>query len=82
MWDLSSTDVAKLAELAELADLDWLCNYLHLPHFNSSATPAMLCRANRTDRPWTDMRHCAAFARTVLRGAELRVDCHPLFQSP
>ena len=62
------------------ADLDWLCNYLHLPHFNSHE-PCMFCRANRTNRPWTDMRQSAAFIETVKQGAELRVDCHPLFRS-
>eukprot|EP00974_Lingulodinium_polyedra_P015418 1493405-Lingulodinium_polyedra.AAC.1 len=29
------------------ADLDYLCNYLKLNHFNSAATPCFKCKADR-----------------------------------
>jgi len=36
------------------ADMDYLCNYLGLRHFNSLG-PCFLCGCNRSDTPWTDL---------------------------
>ena len=34
-------------------DLDWLCNGLHMTHFNAPGQICMYCAANRTDLPWS-----------------------------
>lgn len=60
-------------------DLDWLCNYLGLPHFNSANDPCMFCKANRGDRPWSDFKNTSSWVATIKHGEELRVACHGLF---
>ena len=63
------------------ADLDYLCNYFHLQHFNAVPDMCMFCKANRSDCPWTDARLTASWRMTVRPGDELLIDCHPLFTS-
>ena len=63
------------------ADLDYLCNYFHLQHFNARSDVCMFCEANRSDCPWTDARLTASWRMTVRLGDELLLTCHPLFTS-
>ena len=43
------------------ADLDYLCNYLALQHFNHGTNPCFRCGANRSDIPFTDLRPTAGW---------------------
>ena len=63
------------------ADLDYLCNYLHLTHFNSADEVCIFCHANRDSLPWTDVRPGSAWMRRLKSGPELHVTCHALFRS-
>ena len=67
------------------ADLDYLANYLNLPHFNSNS-PCWLCNCDRVHRPFTDFRRHAAWRDTVRTLADIADlplhHLHPLFQSP
>ena len=44
-----------------VADLDYLCNYLGLPHFNNKLNPCMKCKCNRTNIPVLDLRPTAGW---------------------
>lgn len=65
-------------------DLDHMCKVYGFPMWNT-ATPCALCRANRTDIPWTDARPHAAWRSTVFTNETWRVAVprrHVLFELP
>ena len=65
------------------ADLDYLCNYFGLSHFNSADQPCFRCTANRTTKPWSDLRPAAAWRSELLTPAQwLLTPKHQLFASP
>ena len=65
------------------ADLDYLCNYISLQHFNHATSPCFRCYGNRDldSRPITDLRPTAAW-RTCLvdRASWFLTDKHILFR--
>ena len=69
-----------LFELA--ADLDYLCNYLGLSHFNS-LKPCFRCRCNRSTVPWTALGPDAAWRRELVGPTDWYfMDKHAIFSSP
>ncbi len=54
------------------ADLDYLCNYLGLEHFNSRRRPCFKCHADRAAVPWSDLRPSAAWRQTLVTAEEWR----------
>jgi hypothetical protein len=62
-------------------DLDFYANTLELPHYSRDAF-CWLCRADRQDRPWSDMRAQATWRRSQLTPREMQrepASTHPLF---
>ena len=61
--------------------MDWVCNTLGLPHFNSSKCCAF-CQANTTDKPHNDYSARSAWRTTIKSQLEfadsLRRPLHPL----
>ena len=66
-------------------DMDWICNDIGLPHFNSNSC-CFLCQANDTDLPHNDYHRDAAWRSTCKDEATFRADLrrplHPLAASP
>ena len=64
------------------ADLDYLCNYLQLTHFNSAGRNCFRCLCDRMTRPWTDMRPGAAWrAVPVTPATWLLTEKHAVFEA-
>ena len=67
------------------ADLDYICNVIGLPHFNSTQ-PCADCCANTTDLPHNDFGSNAAWRATVRTNDEymnaIRRPLHPLASHP
>ena len=65
-------------------DLDYLCNYLKLPHFNSSTRPCMKCFCNRDNIPWSDLKPQAQWRNCMLspKNWYLHPNKHQLLDSP
>eukprot|EP00969_Alexandrium_andersonii_P170594 7541725-Alexandrium_andersonii.AAC.1 len=53
------------AWLMVAADLDYLSNYLRLPHFNASSNLCFLCLANRSTVPFNDYAENALWTTTT-----------------
>ena len=65
------------------ADLDYLCNYLKLNHFNSATTPCFKCRADRGQCPWSDLRPDAEWRRTLIGPVDWQFSPkHEVFSEP
>lgn len=67
-------------------DLEYACNVLGLPHFNSPANACADCRANLTDMPVNNFHATAPWRATRKTNREylasLRVPKHPLVAHP
>ena len=63
------------------ADLDYLCNYLKLRHFNNRVGNCMFCKANRTNIPWSDLRPSAQWRNCMVSRTDwyLPPDKHVIF---
>ena len=62
------------------ADLDYLCNYMMLAHFNNKLHPCFKCWCNRADVPWPDLGPSARWRRLPISLAGFLVMTkHPLF---
>lgn len=63
-------------------DLDYVCNVMGLPHFNSELSPCSLCLANHSSRQHNDWSSTAAWRGTILNNrsflVRLRRPLHPL----
>ena len=63
-------------------DLDYLCNYLELRHFNS-LTPCFLCGCNRSTVPWTALTADATWRSRLATMAERsNTERHILLSTP
>ena len=62
-------------------DLDWLCNGLHMTHFNAGGSMCMYCAANRSSMPWSDLRPTAEWINHLVPLRNSYVRCHRLFCS-
>ena len=65
------------------ADLDYLCNYFLLQHFNHGISPCFRCMCNRTDMAWSDLRPNAGWRTALITPATWMLQVkHPIFQAP
>ena len=72
-----------LALFQVAADLDYLCNYLGLQHFNHGSHPCFRCHANRTTVPHLDLRPTALWRSQLVAVASWYLqDKHLLFADP
>ena len=83
----SSGTLWEFAFLFMLQDEDVRCNEFGLTHYSGAHEVCSECMANRTGRPFTDLRPCACWRpserMTFLTYRErLRVPLHPLAASP
>ena len=64
------------------ADLDYLCNYFDLQHFNDGQHPCFRCGCNRTDMVWSDMRPDASWRSALITPATWMLKPkHPIFEA-
>ena len=65
-------------------DLEFMYKHFNFPWFNS-ANPCGICKANTSDRPWTDIRSTAAWKASVFTNSAWKAahpDANPLWSLP